>query len=404
MDHPNSDLQKNGVHYNIALYQWLPRMAVGTNRSNAVFGGVGSTSGDAPVVGSSIGQIPNESVHWEESATTDIGLDMGFLNNRLRFVMDLYNRTTSELLWSYPLPLYTGYGDGWRLSSGVTVVSNVAEMNNKGVELAISGDIIVRGDFRWSANFNFSKNKNEVVDLADETEFYTGITKIEPGKPIGNIWGYITDGIFQEGDDITNTPRFSGDEGVGDQRYLDGNDNGVLSPDDMAVVGSALPDYIFGFINTLSYKGFELHTIINGVQGIDMYNGTRQTLSNSELGTSNGGTLLLDSWTPSNTDTDIPRMNDSYISKTSDRYVEDASFIRVSNIQLSYALPNQVLSRAKMKSLSIYVSLQNCITITDYSGYDPETHSGGNSNLNIGYDRHNYPPVKSITFGVKLGL
>jgi len=122
---------------NIALYQWLPRMAVGTNRSNGCFGNVGSTGGDVPVIGSSIGQIPNESVHWEESTTTDIGLDMGFINNRLRFNLDLYNRTTAELLWNYPLPLYTGYGDGWNLGSGVTIVSNVAEMNNKGFELVV---------------------------------------------------------------------------------------------------------------------------------------------------------------------------------------------------------------------------------------------------------------------------
>jgi hypothetical protein len=154
----------------------------------------------------------------------------------------------------------------------------------------------------------------------------------------------------------------------------------------------------------MSYKGIELHMIINGVQGIDTYNGTRQGLSSGELGEHNGGAWLLDAWTPTNTDTDIPRMNDSYVDKTSDRFVEDASFIRLSNVQLSYQLPRQWLTTVRMKSLMVYTSLQNWITITDYSGYDPEMHSGGNSNLNIGYDRHNYPSLKSITFGVKVGL
>ena len=332
---------------------------------------------------------------------------MGFLQNRLRFVVDLYDPNTSELLWNLPLPLYTGYGAGWSLGTGVTVVSNVAEMNNKGIEMAIGADIFTAGDFKWSINLNISKNINEVVSLAKESEFYVGTdvkTKIEPGKPIGNLWGYITDGIFQEGDDISNTPRFSGDEGLGDQRYFDANSNGTLTTEDMGVIGSALPDYFFGIINTFSYKGFELHAIINGVQGVDMYNGTRQTLSNSELGLSNGGALLLDSWTPENPNTDIPKMSDSYVSKTSDRFIEDASFIRLSNIQLSYSLPNRWLSRIKMKNLSVYTSLQNFVTITDYTGYDPEMHSGGNSNLNIGYDKHNYPPTKSITFGVKVGI
>ncbi len=389
---------------NIALYQWLPRMAVGTNRSNAIFGGVGSTGGDALWIGASIGQIPNESVHWEESTTVDIGLDMGFLNNRLRFVFDVYNRRTSELLWNYPLPLYTGYGDGWNRGAGVTILSNVAEMNNKGFEMAIGADIFAGGDFKWSVNLNVSKNINEVVSLANETEFYAGITKIEPGKPIGNLWGYITDGIFQEGDDVDNTPRFSGDEGLGDQRYLDANSNGILTTEDMGIIGNALPDYMFGLINTFSYKGFELHIIANGVQGVEMYNGTRQTLSNGELGTSNGGTLLLDSWTPENPNTDVPRMSDSYVSKTSDRFIEDASYIRLANMQLSYALPNRWISRIKMKRLSVYTSLQNFVTITNYSGYDPEMHSGGNSNLSLGYDKHNYPSVRSITFGVKVGI
>jgi len=390
---------------NILLYQWLPRMTVGSaNRNNANFGSVGSTGSDIEWIGSSIGQIPNESVHWEKSAITDIGLDMGFFNNRLRFNIDLYNRTTSELLWDYPLPLFTGYGAGWSLSEGVKVVSNVAEMNNKGFELVAGADIIVMGNFRWTVNCNLSANKNEVVDLANDTEFYAEMTKVEPGKPIGNLWGFITDGIFQEGDDIENTPRFSGDEGLGDQRYLDANGNGVLTNEDMGVIGSALPDYIFGIINTLSYQGFELHAIINGVRGIDMYNGTRQLLSVGELGENNGGGWLMDSWTPENPDTDIPKVTDSYVDKNSDRFVEDASFIRLSNIQLSYTLPNQLLSRIRVKNCMVYASLQNYITITKYSGYDPEMHSGGNHNLNLGFDRQNYPSPRGITFGVKVGL
>ena len=288
---------------NIALYQWLPRMAVGTNRSNYLFGSVGAPSGDVMMVGASIGQIPNESVHWEESATTNIGLDLGFLNNRLRFNLDLYTRTTSELLWNYPLPVYTGYGDGW--SGGVNVISNIAEMNNKGLEIAIGGDIFARGNFTWSISGNLSMNKNMVVSLAEDSEFYSGITKIEPGKPIGNMWGFITDGIFQPGDDVDNTPRFSGDEGIGDQRYLDANGNGVLTNEDMGMIGSALPDFIYGLVNTCSYKNFELYVMLNGVQGVDMYNGTRQGLSNGALGETNGGKWLLESWTPENTDTDI---------------------------------------------------------------------------------------------------
>ena len=389
---------------NIALYQWLPNMQVGFARSSYVFGAAGSSGGDMVYVGAAIGTIPNESVHWEESATTDIGLDMGFFRNRLRLVVDLYNRTTSELLWNYPLPLYTGYGDGWSTGTGVSIVSNVAEMNNRGIELGLGADILATGNFRWTVNFNISKNLNKVVNLAEDTEFFAGITKVEPDQPIGNIWGFITDGIFQEGDDIENTPRFTGDEGVGDQRFVDANDNGILTDQDRGVIGSALPNFIYGLSTSLSYKGFELSAILNGVQGVDMYNGSLQTLSNGTIGEYNGGAWLWDSWTPENPNTDIPKMSDSYVDKVSDRFVEDASFLRLSNVQLSYAIPTAILTRVHVKNCRVYVSLQNYLTLTNYSGYDPEMHSGGNSNLSIGFDSQNYPSPKSITFGVQLGL
>ena len=393
---------------NIDLYQWLPRMAVGTNNSNALFGSPGGSGGDAELIGASIGQIPNESVHWEESNTINIGMDMNFFQNRYRLTMDLYDRTTSELLWDYPLPLYTGYGDGW--TSGVSVVSNIAEMNNKGIEFSVEADILVNGNFKWTTGLNISKNINKVVDLAGGNEVYAGITKIVEGEPIGNIWGYKTDGIFQEGDDVENTPRFTGDEGVGDQRYLDANDNGVLTDEDMGVIGNALPDFVYGMSNTFSYKQFELLAVINGVQGVDLYNGSLQTLSDGTLGEHNGGAWLLDSWTPENTNTDIPRVTDSYVDKTSDRFVEDASFVRLSNVQLSYFLPDKVAKKLKMKHLKVYMSMQNFLTLTKYSGYDPEMYSeaeansGDNSNLSLGYDSQNYPSSKSITFGIQLGL
>jgi TonB-linked SusC/RagA family outer membrane protein len=388
---------------NIRLYQWMPYMLVGGGYSGAIFGGNGSPGGDKPYIGAEIARIPNKSVHWEKSTTTDIGLDMGFLKNRLRFAIDLYNRNTADLLWDFPLPLYTGYGNGW--AGGVTVISNVAEMNNKGIELNLGADIISTKDLFWTLSFSFSKNVNKVVDLADSQPIYRGVTKIVQGKPIGNIWGYQTDGIFQEGDDIQNTPRFSGDEGLGDQRYVDANNNGILSDQDRGIIGSALPDFIYGIVSNITYKSLELSIIANGVQGVDLYNGTRETLSNGALGKMNGGKWLMNSWTPENTHTDIPRMSDSYIEKSpSDRFVEDASFLRISNIQLSYTVPAKISSKVKMKNLSAYISLQNCITITGYSGYDPEMHSGGDDNLDIGLDQYNYPSKRSVTFGIKVGF
>jgi TonB-linked SusC/RagA family outer membrane protein len=387
---------------NINTYQWLPTMEIGNGFSSAVFGGAGSSGGDKSYVAATFGQIPNQSIHWEQSTSTDIGLDMGFFNNRLRFVADVYDRTTSELLYQFPIPLYTGYGDGWFGTPSVT--TNFAKMNNKGLELTLGADIVSNPNFKWTCNLSWSKNYNKVVDLGGVASFEINKTKIEQGKSIGNIVGYITDGIFKEGDAIKNTPRFSGDEGVGDQRFLDSNNNGVLTSEDQGIIGNALPDFIYGVVNSFTYKNFELHTILNGVQGVDMYNGTREVLSEGSLGEHNGGAWLKDSWTPENPNSNIPRLSNNYVKKISDRFVEDASFLRVSNIQLSYSLPQRIASRVMMKDVSVYTSLQNWFTITGYTGYDPETHSGGDSNLDLGYDQYNYPSTKSVTFGVKVGF
>jgi len=378
----------------IALYQWLPEISYNVAHSLAVFG-------DNVVHGAAISKIPNENIGWEVSTITDAGLDMGFFENRLYVNLDYYDRLTSDLLWNQLLPLYTGYGDGWD-TYGVKITSNLAKMDNKGFELTVGGTPVNKGDWKWTVDVNFSTNRNKVLNLGDQDAFYVGYTKIEVGQPIGNLWGYKTDGLYSLQDSING--EIPTGLRPGDQKYVDVNRDSVVNDLDRTYIGNALPDFIMGMNTRLAWKGVELSMIFNWVAGVDMYNGTYESLAKGDLGRQNGGSFLLDAWSHNNQESQIPRLSTNYQTKTSDRFVEDASYFKISNIMLSYNLPKNLLSKIKMSTLRVYVSGQNLITFTKYTGFDPEQQSGGNSNLNIGFDNKNYPSYRSITLGLNIGF
>ena len=382
----------------IPLYQWSPAIAYNMGHTSAVFG-------DQLANGAVITKIPNQSITWETSTTTNVGLDMAFLENRLNVNIDMYDRTTSNLLWADLLPLYTGYGAGWYPQDAyfpASVWTNYAQMNNKGIELGLSAIIVDKNDWNFELNLNLASNKNEVTDLGDQTEFYTGITKVEVGQPIGNIYGYKFEGLYSiEDSDAGLIP--VGKE-PGDQKFADLNKDGIVNSEDQEVIGNALPKFTSGVNYNLSYKNVSLSMNWNIAYGNDMYNGTYQTLAEGSLLKYNGGKFLLDAWTPDNTDTDVPRLSSGFFDLDSDRYVEDASFVKLTNTMVSYNLPTNLVSKIKVKSLRIYVSGQNLLVFTKYSGFDPEQSSGGDSNLNLGYDSKNYPTSRSFTFGLNLTL
>ena len=382
----------------IPLYQWLPGIGYNMGHTNAVFG-------DQLANGAVITKIPNKSITWETSTTVNIGVDMSFFTNRLNINIDYYDKTTTDLLWADLLPLYTGYGDGWNpqdVNFPASVWTNYAKMNNKGLELGIGAVVINKKDWNLDLNLNLSTNKNEVLNLGDQTEFYTGITKVEVGEPIGNIYGYRRDGLFSVQDSISgNIPA---GRLPGDQKFADINNDGVFNSEDQEVIGNALPLFTSGLNGTLSYKGWSLNMNWNATYGNDMYNGTYQTLADGSLLKYNGGEFLHNSWTHKNQDTDIPRLSASFYDLNSDRYVESASFIKLTNAMISYNLPSDLISKIKVKNLKVYISGQNLLVFTKYSGFDPEQHSGGDSNLNLGYDNKNYPTSRSFTVGLNITI
>lgn len=376
----------------IGLYQWLPEISYTVAHNLAVMG-------DNVVQSAIISKIPNEEIGWETSTTMNFGVDMSFFENRLNVNVDYYDRTTTDLLWPDLLPLYTGYGDGWN-TAGVSVWTNYAKMNNKGIELSLGAVVVDKRDWKFDLNINFATNKNEVLNMGGQDEFYAGITKVEVGQPIGNLFGYKTDGLFSIQDSINgNIPT-----GVrpGDQKYADINEDGIIDDKDRTIIGNALPKFTTGLNATLSYKGWGLSMNLNSYYGNDMYNGTYESLAKGDLGRTNGGVFLNDAWRVDNQNTDVPRLTTSYTSKASDRFVESASFLKLTNVMLSYNLPKDLLSKINVKDFKLYVSGQNLLTLTKYSGFDPEQNSGGDSNLNLGWDNKNYPSFRAVTVGLNI--
>jgi len=313
---------------------------------------------------------------------------------------------TSDLLFSVPLPEYSGYG---------SQLQNIGEVENRGFELTISSANMV-GEFKWNTDFNFSMNRNQVVSLPDDLDIQynanpghlvgmdnTQILRV--GEPVGVFWGFIYDGVYQEGDNFLPGGGF--EQQAGGERYRDINGDGELNNDDRTIIGDPNPDYIWGLNNDFSYKGFDLNIFFQASVGGDMFNFTRMELDRL-AGSNNATTDALNRWTPSNTNTDVPRAANGRAFRPSTRWIEDGSFVRLKNIALGYNLPESMLNKVGVRRARVFVSAQNVLTITDYKGFDPEVNynSGGatNSNRNLGLDYGSYPNAKGYTLGINIGL
>ena len=348
------------------------------------------------------GSTSNPNLTWESTAQTDIGLDIGLLENRIGMTADYYNMITSDLLFSVPVARFSGFS---------YQLQNIGQVQNSGVEFALNAKVLT-GKLKWNTNANISFNRNKILTLVEnDNEFndiYYGTAPIEgagsqytqvlrEGESVGVFYGYVYEGVLQEGEDqLVNA------DGVGGEKFKDVTPDGILDDNDRVIVGNPHPDFIWSWNNSFTYGGFDLNLIIQGSQGGDMINYTRM-----ELGTLNGrnnATLeALDRWTPTNTDTDIPMANVSNSAVFSDRWVEDGSYIRLKNVSLGYNFSESLLSKTKIRSARIYVSAQNILTLTKYKGVDPEISYGSNS-TSLGLDYAGYPSVKSITVGVNVGF
>ena len=292
--------------------------------------------------------------------------------------------------------------------------------------MSLTSNNINRGDFRWTTNLNYSRNRNEVVELSGGGEqiasgapgYFSGATTyiLREGLPIGQFWGLDYQGVYQGGDipagAALEARSFDGDGNPipGEPLFAEvadeeGNFDGLIDDNDRQVIGDPNPDFTFGVTNTVSYKNFDVNIFFQGAVGGDIFNLTAVQLYN---GDSNSVTDILNSWTPDNTDTDIPRAAIRGRERST-RFVEDGSYLRLKNIALGYTLPNDILEKAGIGSVRLSVSAQNLLTFTNYSGLDPEVsyfgsggQSRGDDNVIIGHDFGNYPNLQSVTFALNL--
>ncbi|SIO52308.1 SusC/RagA family TonB-linked outer membrane protein [Chitinophaga niabensis] len=359
--------------------------------------------GNVLTVGYAPNRIGNPRLKWETTTQVDIGLDFALFNNRIQVTADWYQKKTKDLLYNVSLPITSGY---------FTSLQNIGKVKNQGTELAINSTNLT-GEFQWNTSFNISYNKNEILDLGAVTGDIpsggasghlqlgnSGILRV--GQPIGVFFGLVTDGIFQNAEEIAKSAQKSAKPG--DRRYKDINPDGVINSSDRVILGHAQPDYTFGFTNNFSFKGFDLSIFFQGVEGNSIFNLNRFELE-SQTGVSNQLASVKDRWTPANPSQTIPRASaNGQPYQVTSRQVEDGSYIRLRNIQLGYNFPSSLLKRAGLTNVKIYVSAQNLLTFTDYSGFDPEVSRFGQENLSQGTDYGSYPASKIFLVGVNIGL
>ncbi|MET0243398.1 MAG: SusC/RagA family TonB-linked outer membrane protein, partial [Flavitalea sp.] len=331
--------------------------------------------------------IPNPDLKWERSTQANIGLDVAVLKNRIALVVDVYHKKTEDLLFLRQLPVSSGYG---------TIIGNFASIENKGIEFGLNGRIF-QGEFKWEANANFSVNRNKLLSLAGGVDEFVlnqfGVLKV--GEPLGAFKTFRYDGLYQTGE----TPLPGSDGAPGRPRVIDINKDGSITDADQAYTGSAAPNYIFGFSSNMSYKNFDLSFFITGVQGNEIFNLSRYTFENA-LGGRNVLAGVANRWTPSNPTNDYAAGLQGGRLPVSDRYIEDGSFIRLKNVSLGYNFKKLL----GIKNARLYVSGNNLLTITDYSGFDPEVNTFGGSNVSVGIDNLVYPVARTYLAGIQIGL
>jgi TonB-linked SusC/RagA family outer membrane protein len=372
----------------------------------------GATSQDDLLNGAAIGLIGNPNLKWEEQVAANIGFDASFLDRKLTLSMDLFSRKTEDLLLA---PQASGLIGSAAPGSALPLV-NAGTVENKGIEISVGYNNRVSDDFEYNIGFNITTLKNEVVSLNGNIppvggEFgvgisQTGISRMIPGLPLGHFYGYQTNGIYQTQAEIdalnATAPSGTYHEGAapGELRFVDNNGDGEIDANDRANIGDPIAEVTMGFTFGFTYKNIDFGATAFASLGNDMIRDyERKNLY------ANRGTYMLDRWQGSGTSNTVPRAIAGASISTdvfSDFYVEDASFVRLQNVQIGYTFNQGNLKGTGIDKIRIYVSGNNLFTISDYFGFDPSASSG--SPLGAGIDKGFYPVAASYLLGVNLNF
>lgn len=368
--------------------------------------------GDQVVTGAQLVETGNENIKWETTTQTDVGVEFGFLNDRLSLIVDYYNKRTEDVLVRVPIPQSAG--------DFFPPYVNAGTVENKGIEFTLNFRNNV-GQLRYEIGANLATVNNKVLSIAGTEPLLGGfglsdgpITRTEPGYPMGSFYLYQMEGIFQSQEEIDAHAFQSEDTRPGDIKFADLNGDNVINDKDRAHLGSPFPDFTYGLNLSLAWKNFDLSAIVQGVQGNDVYFLYGNFAYETQLRGFNSYRDILDRWTPANTDTDIPRVtvdDRNRNRRISTRFLEDGSYMRLRNLTLGYNLSGLIKSE-RIREWRVYVSAQNLLTITRYSGLDPEIQANTNdtrgfdisSDLAVGIDWGTVPAPRIFLIGMNLNF
>lgn len=395
------------------------------------FNGIGNyawqsvlSQNSAPVLGGErqpsafVNRLGNADLEWELTEMTNAGLDLGLWNNKLLLQAEYYIRKSENLILDIPLAPSLGFSQ--------STPANVAAMENRGFEFQATYAKRT-GNFTYDISGNFSTVRNKVLSFGEKVKgpFYAGgnadfggfdITRTQVGDAVQSFYGWLVDGIFQSQAEIDALNAKDGNAATkyqekampGDIRFRDLNNDGVINADDRTVLGSFIPKFSYGANFSANYKNFDFTMFLQGVQGNKVYNGVK-VLTQGMLRLFGASKDVLNAWTPQNTHTNIPRAVDgdpNNNTRTSDRFLEDGSYLRMKVLSIGYSIPKTSFARLGnvVRNARVYVTAQNLLTFTRYTGYDPEVGSRFNAALTSGIDYGQFPQARTILFGLQVGF
>ncbi|MDR8394626.1 SusC/RagA family TonB-linked outer membrane protein [Aliifodinibius sp. S!AR15-10] len=358
--------------------------------------------------GAAYTEMGNSDLQWETTTQTNIGLDIGLLDDRLNLVMDYYLKDTEDILLQVPIASSSGFNrdDG--------AVQNAGSLQNQGFEFSLNYQNSI-GELDYTVSGNISTNKNEVTSLGgggpiffreqSDPNYIRTVTRV--GDPVGLFYGWVMDGVFQDQAEVDAHATQETGTAPGDIKFRDINNDGVVDADDQTVIGNPFPDFTYGFSLNFLYNNFDLSIQFQGKQGHDIYNLVWAGINEGEGDNNSTEHFALNRWTPNNRNTDVPRAifgdpNDN--TRPSTRFVEDGSYLRVRTIKLGYGLSPDMARNLGISQLRIYVQAENLFTFDSYRSYNPEIGRVSGTTLSQGVDYGAYPIPRSIQAGIRLDI
>ncbi len=356
--------------------------------------------------------VANPNVTWESASQTNLGIDLGIINQRINLTVDVYNKISKNFLFQLPLPSYLGSNGHGKIDAPYV---NLGKMQNKGIDVAINTRNFT-GNFTWNTTFIISHYKNKVVEINGDNIIQSkpqenlAVNLTKAGYPIAQFYGYKTAGIFRDQQMLDSSPKqfdsTANGNSLGDIRYVALDNHKTITDADKTFIGSPHPNFTFGLTNNFTFKNFDLSIFLQGSQGNKILNLVRKSsdLSLDRLSV-NQLNLASDHWTVDNPNASQPRFlagSDNHNLTLSDRFVEDGSYLRIQNVTLGYVVPVPFLKKLQITRFRIYGSAQNLKTFTKYTGYDPEVGALNQSALTMGVDNGRYPSARTYTIGLNV--